>query len=146
MEIISPIHGKMEYNESEILTFEKGIPGFQDLKKFIIKEVSSESPFSVMQSIEDKYIGFIIISPFLIDDKYEIKLSDEIIKSLDIENSEDVLLYTIVTLKEKIEYITTNLKAPIVINTKKNKCEQYILDSEKYKIREKVLNKVNDLK
>ena len=146
MEIISPIHGKMEYNESEILTFEKGIPGFQDLKKFIIKEVSSESPFSVMQSIEDKYIGFIIISPFLIDDKYEIKLSDEIIKSLDIENSEDVLLYTIVTLKEKIEHITTNLKAPIVINTKKNKCEQYILDSEKYKIREKVLNKVNDLK
>ena len=138
MEIISPIHGKMEYRESEVLTFEKGIPGFQDLKKFIIKEVSSESPFSVMQSIEDKYIGFIIISPFLIDDKYEIKLSDEIIKSLDIENSENVLLYTIVTLKEKIEHITTNLKAPIVINTKNNKAEQYILDSEKYKIREKV--------
>ena len=138
MEIISPIHGKMEYSESEVLTFEKGIPGFQDLKKFIIKEVSSESPFSVMQSIEDKYIGFIIISPFLIDDKYEIKLSDEIIKSLDIENPEDILLYTIVTLKEKIEDITTNLKAPLVINTKNNKAEQYILDSEKYKIREKV--------
>ena len=138
MEIISPIHGKMEYNEDEILTFEKGIPGFQDLKKFIIKEVSSESPFSVMQSIEDKYIGFIIISPFLIDDKYEIKLSDEIIKLLNIESPEDILLYTIVTLKEKIEDITTNLKAPLVINTKNNKAEQYILDSEKYKIREKV--------
>ena len=133
MEIISPIHGKMEYNEDEILTFEKGIPGFQDLKKFIIKEVSSESPFSVMQSIEDKYIGFIIISPFLIDDKYEIKLSDEIIKLLNIESPEDILLYTIVTLKEKIEDITTNLKAPLVINTKKNKCEQYILDSENIK-------------
>ena len=138
MEIISPIHGKMEYSESEVLTFEKGIPGFQDLKKFIIKEVSSESPFSVMQSIEDKYIGFIIISPFLIDDKYEIKLSDEIIKLLNIESPEDILLYTIVTLKEKIEDITTNLKAPLVINTKNNKAEQYILDSEKYKIREKV--------
>ena len=138
MEIISPIHGKMEYSESEVLTFEKGIPGFQDLKKFIIKEVSSESPFSVMQSVEDRYIGFIIISPFLIDDEYEIKLSDEIIKLLNIENPEDILLYTIVTLKEKIEDITTNLKAPLVINTKNNKAEQYILDSEKYKIREKV--------
>ena len=138
MEIISPIHGKMEYSESEVLTFEKGIPGFQDLKKFIIKEVSSESPFSVMQSIEDKYIGFIIISPFLIDDKYEIKLSDETIKLLNIEKPEDILLYTIVTLKEKIEDITTNLKAPLVINLKNRKCEQYILDTEKYKIREKV--------
>ena len=138
MEIISPIHGKMEYSESEVLTFEKGIPGFQDLKKFIIKEVSAESPFSVMQSVEDRYIGFIIISPFLIDDEYEIKLSDEIIKLLNIENPEDILLYTIVTLKEKIEDITTNLKAPLVINTKNNKAEQYILDSEKYKIREKV--------
>lgn len=138
MEIISPIHGKIEYEENEILTFEKGIPGFQNLKKFVIKEVSNESPFNIMQSIEDKDIGFILISPFLVNDKYEIKLKDEIIKFLDIEDSKDVLLYTIVNLKEKIEDITTNLKAPLVINLKNRKCEQYILDTEKYKIREKV--------
>lgn len=138
MEIISPIHGKIEYEENEILTFEKGIPGFQNLKKFVIKEVSNESPFNIMQSVEDKDIGFILISPFLVNDKYEIKLKDEIIKFLNIEESKDVLLYTIVNLKEKIEDITTNLKAPLVINLKNRKCEQYILDTEKYKIREKV--------
>ena len=138
MEIISPIHGKIEYEENEILTFEKGIPGFQNLKKFVIKEVSNESPFNIMQSVEDKDIGFILISPFLVNDKYEIKLKDETIRFLEIQDSKDVLLYTIVNLKEKIEDITTNLKAPLVINLKNRKCEQYILDTEKYKIREKV--------
>lgn len=138
MEIISPIHGKIEYEENEIITFEKGIPGFQNLKKFVIKEVSNESPFNIMQSVEDKDIGFILISPFLVNDKYEIKLKDETIRFLEIQDSKDVLLYTIVNLKEKIEDITTNLKAPLVINLKNRKCEQYILDTEKYKIREKV--------
>ena len=138
MEIISPIHGKFIYEEKDILYFEKGIPGFANLKKYIVREVSKENPFSILQSIEDKDIGFILISPFFADKNYEINLKDEIISSLDIKDSKDVLLYSIVNLKEKIEDITTNLKAPLVINIKNKKCEQYILDNEKYKIREKV--------
>lgn len=138
MEIISPIHGKFIYEEKEILYFEKGIPGFQDLKKYIIKEVSEDSPFVIMQSIEDKDIGFILISPYLVDEKYEIKLKDEIINNLEIKDSKEVLLYTIVNLKDKVEDITTNLKAPLVVNIKSRKCEQYILDDEKYKIKERI--------
>ena len=69
MELISPIHGKMIYEENEIIYFEKGIPGFDNLKKYIIKEVGNESPFNILQSIEDKELGFIIISPFFINDK-----------------------------------------------------------------------------
>ena len=66
MEIISPIHGKIIYEENEIIRFEKGIPGFQNLKKFVIKEIGEDIPFSVLQSLEDKDIGFLLISPFLV--------------------------------------------------------------------------------
>lgn len=138
MELISPVHGKMIYEDNEIITFEKGIPGFDSLKKYIIKEVGNDSPFNILQSIEDKDIGFIIISPFLIHNDYEIKLSEEIIKKLNIENPEDVLLYSIVTLNSKVEDITANLKAPLVINIKNKKGEQYIIDKEKYSVKEKI--------
>lgn len=142
MEIISPIHGKMIYEENEIISFERGIPGFDYLKKFIIKEVGEDSPFSILQSIEDKDIGFIIISPFMINDKYEIKLNEEILKNLNIKKEEEVVLYSLVTLSEKVENITANLKAPLVINININskKGEQYILDKEEYKIKTKVFN------
>lgn len=140
MEIISPIHGKMIYEENEIISFERGIPGFDYLKKFIIKEVGEDSPFSILQSIEDKDIGFIIISPFMINNSYEIKLNEEILKNLKIEKEEEVVLYSLVTLSEKAENITANLKAPLVINTNSKKGEQYILDKEEYKIKTKIFN------
>ena len=64
MEIVSHIHGTMVYEADEIITFEKGIPGFQNLKKFFIKEIGEDSPFSILQSIEDKEIGFILYLHF----------------------------------------------------------------------------------
>ncbi|VYU41973.1 flagellar assembly protein FliW [Clostridium tertium] len=138
MEIISPIHGKITYKENEIITFEKGIPGFPNLKKYIIREALEDSPFSIIQSVEDKDIGFVIISPFVVKEDYEIKLSKEIINNLNIQNEEDVLLYSLVTLSEKVENITANLKAPLVININDKKGEQYILDKEEYEIKTKV--------
>lgn len=138
MELTSPIHGKMMYKDDEIINFAKGIPGFDNLKKYIIKEVESDSPFNILQSIEDNDIGFIIIPPFFIHNDYEVKLSEEIIKKLNIEDPEDVLLYSIVTLNSKVEDITANLKAPLVINIKNKKGEQYIIDKEKYSIKEKI--------
>ncbi|MCF0147956.1 MAG: flagellar assembly protein FliW [Clostridium sp.] len=140
MEILSPIHGTIVYEVDEIITFEKGVPGFQDLKSFIIKEVGEDSPFSILQSIEDKEIGFILISPFLVNDKYEIDLSKEIINNLKIESPDEVLLYSIVTLSSNMKEITANLKAPIIINLNTKKAEQYIIDKDTYKIKEKIFN------
>lgn len=140
MEIVSPIHGTMVYEADEIITFEKGIPGFQDLKKFVIKEIGEDSPFSILQSIEDKEIGFILISPFLVYENYEINLSEEIRNNLKISSSNEVLLYSIVTLNSNTKEITANLKAPIVININIKKGEQYIIDKDKYKIKEKIFS------
>lgn len=140
MEILSPIHGTIVYEEDEIITFEKGVPGFQDLKNFVIKEVGEDSPFSILQSIEDKEIGFILISPFLVNDKYEINLSKEIINNLKIKSPDEVLLYSIVTLSSNMKEITANLKAPIVINLNTQNAEQYIIDKDTYKIKEKIFS------
>ena len=140
MEIVSPIHGTIIYEENEIIIFEKGIPGFENLKKFVIREVGEDSPFSILQSLEDKDIGFILISPFVIYDNYEVDLKEEVITNLEIKSSEEVLLYSLVTLNSKPREITANLKAPIVINIKNKKGEQYIIDKDKYKIKEKIFN------
>lgn len=140
MEILSPIHGTIVYEEDEIITFEKGVPGFQDLKNFVIKEVGEDSPFSILQSIEDKEIGFILISPFLVNDKYEINLSKEIINNLKIKSPDEVLLYSIVTLSSNMKEITANLKAPLIINLNTKKAEQYIIDKDTYKIKEKIFS------
>ncbi|GAB6167717.1 flagellar assembly protein FliW [Clostridium carnis] len=141
MELVSPVHGKIIYDEDEIVTFKKGIPGFEDLKKYVIKKVSNESPFSIVQSIENKDIAFIVISPFDVESTYEIELSDEIIKKVEVVSPEDIMLYSIVTLNSKVENITANLKAPLVINIKKKIGEQFIGDKEIYQIKHPIIFK-----
>ena len=134
MEILSPVHGKITYNEDEVINFEKPILGFDELKRFILKDIE-ESTFKLLQSIEDVNVGFVVVSPFMLEEKYEIKLSDEVIKTLEISNAKDVLLYSLVTLNSNVENITANLKAPIVINVNNKKAQQFIIDKIKYKIK-----------
>lgn len=134
MEILSPVHGKITYDEDEIINFEKSIPGFNDIKRFILKEIEGSS-FKLLQSIDDVTVGFVVISPFQVEEDYEINLSEEVIKTLEIKEATDVLLYSLVTLNSKVEKITVNLKAPVVINVNSKKAEQFIIDKAKYKIK-----------
>lgn len=134
MEILSPVHGKITYDEDEIIIFEKSIPGFNDIKRFILKEIEGSS-FKLLQSIDDVTVGFVVISPFQVEEDYEINLSEEVIKTLEIKEATDVLLYSLVTLNSKVEKITVNLKAPVVINVNNKKAEQFIIDKAKYKIK-----------
>ena len=134
MELVSPVHGKIQYEIEEVITFKKGIPGCEEYKTYIVKEIE-ESPFKILQCLENEELAFIIISPFDVIEDYEIKLSEELIKNIEIKSPEDVVLYSIVNLSSKVENITTNLRAPLVLNIKQKLGEQLIVDKEDYKIK-----------
>lgn len=135
MEVISPVHGKITYDENEIIKFEKTILGFDKSKRFILKDVNENDFFKILQSVDEPEVGFIVISPFEVENNYEINLNNEVISTLKIKEANNVLLYSLVTLNSKIEDITVNLKAPIVININNKKAQQFIIDKEKYKIK-----------
>lgn len=128
-------HGTIEYDEADVITFIKGLPGFEGLSKFVLLPVEGNEGFNILHSIEDPDIGLVTISPFSIDESYEVELKDGVIKRLNIEKPEDVLIQNTVTLHSKVENITVNLKAPIVINISNKSGEQIILDSDKYLIK-----------
>ena len=135
MKFISKVHGEMQYEENNIITFNKGIPGFNELKKFILLDLQEYEPFKLLQSLEDDEISLIVTSPYEFFNEYEIKLSDETIKNLKIDSPEQVMILTTVTLNSDVKKITTNLQGPIVINTSNNFGEQIVLDNSKYKVK-----------
>jgi len=135
MKFISKVHGEMQYEENNIVTFNKGIPGFNELKKFILLDLQEYEPFKLLQSLENDEISLIVTSPYEFFEDYEIKLGEETIKNLKIESSEQVMILTTVTLNSDVKKITTNLQGPIVINTSNNFGEQIILDNSKYKVK-----------
>lgn len=135
MKLNTKYHGVKEYEEKDIVEFKKGLPGFGNLKKFILFPVEENDVFSILHSVEDEDIGIVVVSPFLFIKEYEFDLKEEKAKELELESHEDVFILNTVTLNSKIEDITINLKAPIVINIKRRLGEQIILDNLNYDIK-----------
>ena len=104
------------------ITFEKGLLGLEHLKKYKIEEIEDNEDFKLISSIEDPDISLVIISPFKVKEDYEIDLSDETVKNLQIDSSDDVLLYTTVTVNSDVK-------------KKNNLAEQVVLSKEAYEIK-----------
>jgi flagellar assembly factor FliW len=121
------------------ITFEKGIPGFEDIKEYELKELESNPIFKELNSVKEKGLGFVVISPFDIDDKYEINLNDNIIRELNISTSNDVMILNILTLGQTLEKTTVNMKAPLIININNGLGKQIILQNEKYQVKTPLL-------
>ncbi len=139
MKLYSKYHGVQDYSEGDVITFEKGIPGFKDLKKFILFPLEGNNVFSMLHSLENAEIGLVVVSPFYVMKDYEFKLEDKETKELKIKNEEDVAILCTVCVNNNVKKITANLKAPIVINIKEHLGEQLILDNDKYLIKQPLL-------
>lgn len=135
MNLNTKYYGCIDYEKKDVIHFEKGIPGFEELRNFILFPVEDNEVFSVFHSIEREDISIIVTSPFNIKEDYEINLEEEQRKNLKIENEKDVLVLNTVTLNSDIDKITANLRAPIIINIKEKIGEQIIINSDKYSIK-----------
>lgn len=132
----SKIHGEITYEEKDVINFNKGIPGFNDLEKFFLVDLEGLEPFKLLHSLEDNDIGMIVISPYDFFQDYEVKLSQETINNLNIKSPDEVKIINTVTLNSDPSKITTNLQGPIIINISNNLGEQIIIDNSKYKVKQ----------
>lgn len=146
MNIQTAYFGEVDIEQSNIITFEHGIPGFEEEKQFILMPLSEESVFEVLQSVQTKEIAFMTTPPASIVLNYHFDLDEATIQALDIKSEEEVHVYVIMSLKESFSGSTVNLKAPIVINATNNKAKQVILSNEEYIIRQPISSKAQQVK
>ena len=139
MVLETKVHGTLNYEEKDILTFEKGILGFEDLRKFVLIDLEGYEPFKLLHSLEDNELGLIVTSPYEFFGEYRVKLSEEILKDLYIKKESDVLIFTTVTLNSDPSKITTNLQGPLVINKNKQCGVQMVVDNGKYKVKQPLI-------
>lgn len=129
MRFISRNLGEIEYSEEAIITFDEGIPGFEDTRKYVlILSEDGDFPFHYLQCVDNPDVAFVVTSPFLFVEDYDFNLSDSVVHKLSIKNPEELYVYGVVTVPKKVEFSTINLTAPIIINTTSKKGMQVALD------------------
>ena len=145
--IMTTRFGEIEKDDDQIITFEQGIPAFEDEHEFVMLPVEKDSPYVFLQSVKTPELAFLMTTPFVFFPDYEFSLDDAIVGQLSIEKQEDLLIYTLLTIPErKISGMTANLLAPVVINKKNRQGWQVILEKTPYTTKHRLFPEADDAK
>lgn len=144
--------GEIDIDESKIIHFTDGLPGFPDDKKFVLLEGTNEleeedsSPFLWLQSVSDGNTAFILMDVFSIITNYNPIINPGDIEELGEYNESsksDFLIYNIVVLPEDIKKMSVNLVAPVIINQNLKKGKQVIANNSEYNVRHYLFENVD---
>lgn len=134
--------GEIEEEEGKFLHFEAGMPAFEEEHEFLVIPYDQESPYYFLQSAQTPELAFLMTVPFLFFQDYEFSLDDAVVKALDIQSREHILVYSLLTIPEgRIENMTANLLAPVVINTDNMQARQVVLEKTNYQTKHRLFAK-----
>lgn len=139
VEKISEQRQERPWKEEDVITFPAGLPGFETQKRFVIVSVEEYAPFHWLQSIDGKNIRLAIINPLIFKPDYNPKISKEELSVLQIQDSKDLLMYVIVTIRQPIAESSANLMGPLFINIKERIGRQIIIEDNAYSLRAKII-------
>ena len=133
MKSATRLFGEIEIYESKIITFEDGIIGFPDMKKFTLifdEEKEGRPSISWLQSMDEPEIAFPVMDPLFVCETYNPSVEDELLKNLGTIKEDNLYVLVTVTVPQNIKELAVNLKAPIVINTDTRKASQIIVEDD----------------
>lgn len=138
MRINTRIFGEIDIEDSKIITFEKGIIGFPDMKHFTLlhdEEEGANAGIKYLQSLDEPAFAMPVMDPLIVAPDYNPEVEDEFLKPLG-EIAEDSLFVLVtVSVPREIKNMTVNLQAPLIFNADERKAVQIILEGNDYKIK-----------
>jgi flagellar assembly factor FliW len=138
MVIESTRFGSLDIDDRDILSFPEGLPGFGAEKAFAFLPYGPDSPFAFLQSVAEPNLTFLIVEPFAFFLDYQFVLPGEVEKALGLSKKNLPQIFAIVTVPEKLEEMTANLLAPLVVNAVKRIAVQVVLEKVPYTTRHRL--------
>jgi flagellar assembly factor FliW len=146
MQVETSRFGTLEIDETAIITFPDGLPGFEAHRRFAfvphrMPDPDKPSPFVWFQSLEDGRLAFLITNPLTFFPDYEpvLSASDRNALAAD-EDGAALSIYALLTVPSgNPSGITANLLAPLVINTANLRARQVIVNDDRFGLRHRLI-------
>jgi flagellar assembly factor FliW len=136
MQVNAGILGTLEVNEDDLITFEKGIIGFENLNKFAVVKGDDHGVFYWLQSLDDEEKRFVLMNTSKFISDYKPITENTVIPELGkYDDISQITVYNVTVIPDNFMDMTVNLKAPVLINTSEKKGFQFISDNEKFPIK-----------
>lgn len=136
MKLSTKYFGEIDYSDSDVLSFPKGLFAFEDEKGFLLMPFSgSDGALLCLQSVCDPQLAFVVMNPFSLDPSYAPVLQPEELAELGVKESTELCYYVLCVVKNPVADSTVNMKCPVAINDETRRCMQVILDGDAYGMR-----------
>jgi flagellar assembly factor FliW len=130
-------HGEIEYSEDEVVSFPRGLFGFETEKQFLMIELPAVRPLVFLQSLSTPGLCFLALPVGVVEKDYQLDLADEDLEELELPAGsrprigEDVLCLVLLTVQAN-RPTTANLMAPVTLNLRTRKALQAISTNDLY--------------
>lgn len=128
------------YRDEDVITFDEGLVGFPACKRFVVMENEALSPFRILQCVDQRNVGFLVIDPRNIVKNYNRSIPEHAWKTVGVSEVSDRLALAISIIGSVPEESSANLQAPLLINYKEMKGRQLILTGTRYSVTQPLLS------
>jgi flagellar assembly factor FliW len=119
------------------LIFARGLVGFPDHRRFaLIRWGEEDSFFSLLRSLDDPDLSFVVVPPAIFFGDYAPEIDDELARALELSSEDGALLLVMVTVAEQVEESSANLLGPLVVNLGTLQGGQAVLSPDRYSPRQ----------
>jgi len=129
------------YRDEDVITFNEGLIGFANCKRFVIMESETLDPFRILQCVDQRNVGFLVLDPRVIVQNYNQTIPEDAWRAVGVPEAFDRLALVISIIGTVPEESTANLQAPLLINYKEMSGRQLILTGSTYSVTQPLLSK-----
>ena len=129
--------GEVTYEQKDVLTFPKGLFGFEEEHSFLLLPFSGNGTLFCLQSLQTPPLAFIMMDPFSLKADYAPVLQEEELAFLGVGKSEELSYYVMCVVKEPVGDTTVNFRCPVSINDNREAI-QVILEDAAYHMRHRL--------
>ena len=138
MKIQTKIFGESEIADDKIITFENGIIGFPELKRFALlhdEEKGTNVGIRFLQSLDEPGFAMPVMDPLVVKPDYDPEVNDELLAAAGNINENNILVLVTATIPGDLTQMSVNLQGPFVINVEEHKACQIILENGDYPVK-----------
>ena len=139
MQIHTTRFGPLEVASERVIHFPLGLLGFETQQRFLLIDSDEIAPMRWLQSVDEPALAFLVVEPHLFFPDYQVKLSADDRKVLDLGADEDFAVANLVVIPDDPSQMTVNLMGPLVMNADKRLGKQMVLHDSGYSTRQRLL-------
>lgn len=128
--------GTIAFESRDAIEFPRGLPGFEDRRRFLAIRQERARPLVFLQSLEDPGLCFITTPVLAVDPRFRLKLSEEDREAIGLSPvrrpriGKNVWALGVIAVRETGP--TVNLLAPLVINLRSLRAVQAVMRDSSY--------------